>query len=67
MLLSASGLLTTAARRFIQQDAPAIARSLPGFIPRKAKKVTDVAATINKLLEVISGGRLSLEDGGVVP
>ena len=67
MLLAASGLLPSASRRFIQQDAPAIARSLPGFVPRKAKGVTDVAATINKILEVLSGGRLSLEEGGAVP
>lgn len=67
MLLSASGLLTSGARKFIEQDAQAIAKDLPNFIPKKAKQVTDVAATINKILEVLSGGRLHLEEGGLVP
>lgn len=67
MLLSASGLLTSGARKFIEQDAPSIAKELPNFIPKKAKQVTDTAATINKILEVLSGGRIHLEEGGLVP
>jgi hypothetical protein len=67
MLLSASGLLTAGARSFIEQNAAAIARDLPGFIPKGAKRATDAAATINKILEVLSGGRLHLEEGGRIP
>ena len=67
MLLSSNGLLTKGARSFIMQDTQNIAKELPNFIPKKAKQVTDVAATINKILEVLSGGRIHLEEGGLVP
>ncbi len=66
-LLSASGLLTARARAFIMQDVVTLAEDIPGYVKKGAKGVTDVAATIDRILQGLSGGRIALKKGGRVP
>lgn len=66
-LLSASGLLTARARAFIMQDVGELAKDIPGYVKEGAKKVTDTAAVVDRILQGLTGGRVALKRGGRVP
>lgn len=66
-LLSASGLLTAKTRAFIMQDVTELAKDLPGYVKDGAKKVTDVGAVVDRIVQALSGGRVALRKGGRVP
>lgn len=50
LLLQSSGLLTNRARDFLYQDMTDVLKSLPSYVPKVARAVTDIAGTANKLL-----------------
>lgn len=50
-ILDGSGLLTTDARDFIKQDAKEIFKSLPTYMDKVAKAVTDVAARVEEVVD----------------
>ena len=49
-LLRASGLLTPEAERFIKQDVEALKARLPGYVPKVAEAITDVASAVGSLV-----------------
>jgi hypothetical protein len=64
-LLQKNGLLTEELRKFIRQDVQALVNELPET-HKTAKHITDVASLVSRLLQLVSGGRLSLAVGGRV-
>lgn len=65
-LLAASGLLTSSLKSFIYQPIEEVAKELPGYVKKAAKAITDVGATVDRALQWLTGGRLSLKRGGLV-
>lgn len=64
-LLQKNGLLTEELRKFIRQDVQALVNEIPET-HKTARDITDVASLISRLLQLVSGGRLSLAVGGRV-
>ena len=66
-LLNSSGLLSPPARKFIDQDAEQILKSLPNVgIDKAARKITDTAAALEKVRQLLpfkKGGIIDEEDG----
>ena len=49
-LLKANGLLTPDALAFIKQDTEALKARLPGYVPKVAEAITDVASAVGSLV-----------------
>jgi hypothetical protein len=64
-MLQKNGLLTEELRKFIRQDVQALVNEIPET-HKTAKDITDVASLVSRLLQLVSGGRLSLAVGGRV-
>jgi hypothetical protein len=66
-LLNSSGLLSPPAKKFIDQDAEQILKSLPNVgIDKAARKITDTAAALEKVRQLLpfkKGGIIDEEDG----
>jgi len=62
-LLSKSGLLNPHYSSFIYQDLGKLVESMPSFSKTIATNLTDAGSAVNRLIQWISGGRLSLAIG----
>lgn len=65
-LLAAQGLYTASLKKFIYQPLDKLIKELPQYTGEVGKKVTDVAAYVDRLLQFFSRGLLALRRGGVV-
>lgn len=61
-LLSRNHLLTPDIQSFVKQDVESFVREMQPEVER-AKNVTNVASLVNRLLQLVSGGRLSFAVG----
>jgi len=61
-LLEKNGLLTQELKKFIFQDVQEIVKAMPDTV-KTATDITDVASLINRLVQLGSGGRVSLAIG----
>jgi len=61
-LLSRNHLLTPAIQSFVKQDVESFVKEMKPTAER-AKNVTNVASLVNRLLQLVSGGRLSFAKG----
>jgi hypothetical protein len=66
-LLRSNGLLTAEVQGFIKQDVERFVRDLNAETREKAINITNVGSLVNRLLQLVSGGKLSLAVGGRVP
>jgi len=64
--LSKNGWLTAEVKSFTNQNVEALIRGLPTFSQHAGIAVTDTAAALDRLLQFVSGGKLSFKRGGVV-
>ena len=63
ILLSKNGLLNPHYSSFIYQDLGKLVEAMPSFSKTVASNLTDAGSVVNRLLQWISGGRLSLAVG----
>lgn len=61
-LLSRNHLLTPAIQSFVKQDVETFVKEMKPTAER-AKNITNVASVVNRLLQLVSGGRLSFAKG----
>lgn len=62
-LLRSNGLLNESLSKFIKQDIEQLVKEIGGGTVETAKEVTDTGSLINRLLQLVSGGRLSFAHG----
>ena len=63
-VLRKNGLLGNASS-FINQNMEALIQGLPNWTKIKSKEITDVASYVNRILQLVSGGRLGFSRGSV--
>jgi len=66
-LLRSNGLLTPEVQGFVKQDVERFVRDLNAETRERASNITNVGSLVNRLLQIVSGGKLSLAVGGRVP